>query len=796
MAEKPFYFPKESDTLNIKEEIAKYARNWPWFLITVVLFVGFSFFYLKYSTVLYETKGKIKILDESSKGIELPGDFSSLFESSKVNLENEMEVIKSSRLLEKVVTSLGLEIKYSEEGKIKSNELWYTPFRVVAIDSVSFLPDSGSYNISITSKGYSATNIQGKEWKIPSFSIDTVHEDLPFLIQAVDTSIVKSHIGKTFKVSFKSSKQAAINLSSSLGVAKVGKLSEILSLSITGANKHKSEAIINEVIRQFDRDGILDRQLVYQRTIDFVDESFASLTSELDSIENVKKGFKQENSLSDIKLDAEYTIVKKSNSDDSVLHTETQLEIANLLLETLKNQDKYKLLPPNIGLENAGINGLINEYNVVIFDYEKYAISAGNNNPVVLRLITKLKELKVNILNSVNAYKRQLQATLKRTRVVNTKTNNLFSGIPGKEQVLRSIERKQNIKEELYVILLQRRQEAAINMAVTSPSIKVVDYAITKPAPVYPRSKNTYLMALICGLVIPFGIFYLLFSIDSRVHSKEDIEAVSPKIPVIGEIPFVKNYDILETNDYNSVLSEAYRIFRTNTEYTLNAKSTTKNRDKGKIIYVTSTVKGEGKTFTAINLATSYAALNKRVLLIGADFRNPQIHNHIGKTKCSDGLSNYLKDDSLNYHDLRYNIDLNGFPLDILFSGNIAPSLEELLPNGRFERLLKTVKEEYDYIIVDTAPTILVTDTLLISNLADITVYVVRSRFTEKKLLNFSNELIKSKKLVNVCYALNGLMPSRLYGYNYNYGYNYGYHHNDQKGLGWFKKFLYSKFKR
>ncbi len=778
MAKNPFYLSNDDNALNIKEELGKYLHNWHWFAITAITFLIGAYFYLKYTPTTYQTSGKIKILDESSKGMELPGDITTLFKNSKVNLENEIEIIKSHNLLEKVVADLELNVRYFEEGSIKSGELWIAPFRVKAIDSLTKLPENGIFTVEILPNGYNVNNAQNKRWTIGSHAIEEAKPGLPFLIEDTSPELVERHLGKLFSVRFQSVKSTTIGLSSSLGIAQVGKSSEILSISIVGENKLKSEATINEIIRQFNLDGMLDRQLVSQRTIDFVDKRFVTLTKELDSIEDGKKDYKQYNSLSQIKLDTEYTIVRKANTSDEVLRLQTQLQIANLLKDVLSGEDNQSLLPANIGLENAGINGLVNDYNVVILQMDKLKESAGSNNPVTLNLERKLSDMRANISKSVGAFERQSETALKNANVVSRNAKGLFSGIPKKEKILRAIERQQSIKESLYLLLLQKREEASINLAITSPSIKVVDYAFTHLTPLYPKPKNIYFIALTLGLLLPFLFFYIYFLTDSRIHTKKDLNAYNISTSIIGEIPFIANNKLFSGYNDRSILSEAFRVLRTNTDHSLKMEE---ESDMGKVVYVTSTIKGEGKTFTAINLACAYAALDKKTLLIGADFRNPQVHTYLNINKKKKGLSNYLNDNNENLKKLLIHFNLHGPDLDVLLSGNIPPTPAELLSNGRFEDLLQNLKNEYDYIIVDTAPTILVTDTLLIAPFADATIYALRSGFSEKKLLAFSEELINSGKLVNASYLLNGLTKNKMYGYSYNYGYNYGYYQEEKR---------------
>ena len=784
MAQKPYYLTDINKTFNIKEEAFKYIRKWPWFIVTSFVFIVAAYFYLKYSPVVYETTGKIKVLDESSKGMELPKDLSSLFEGTKVNLENEIEVLKSYRLLYKVVEELELDIRYYEEGRIKRMELWHPPFKVNYLDSLSAEKLKGStYNLMVQRHRITITDVNGKEWY---YDKDEGNDHMPFDLQIINSDFYRRHEGKTFSIGFSSKVNLAKGLSNSIGVSQVGKMSEILSLKLLGENKDRSEAIINETIRQFNLDGIHDRQLVSQRTIDFVDDRFQFLTEELDSIEKDKQSYKQNNSLSDIKLDTEYTLVDKVNTGREVIVHETQLELASLLIETLEQPGDGNLLPANIGIDNIGINTLISEYNNLILDRKKMRVSAGENNPYVQNMTTKLEELKGNIFTSVKAYEKQAEKALSRIEKDNRRTKGMFSQIPKKEKFLRAIERQQTIKETLYILLLEKREEAAINLAVTSPSVKVVDYALTSDLPISPKTRNIYLMALFFGILLPLAAMYVIFLLDTKVHSKIDIEHLTDNAaPVLGEIPLIRGQQLVRGYNDKSVLAESFRILKTNLNHTFEKRTDRQS----KIIYVTSTIKGEGKTFSALNLALTYASYHRNVLLVGADFRNPKLHTSLGvERKEIPGLSDYLDDPSIYIDSLIQTFDIKGLSMDVLFSGPIPPNPSSLVMNGNYETFIDSVKKKYDIIIVDTAPTILVADTLLISKYADATLYVVRSEFTEKRLLPFSKELIEENKLPHVGYLINGVNSKQSYGYNYNYGYNYGYNDEEPSKPSWKSK--------
>ncbi|MGV6830174.1 MAG: GumC family protein [bacterium] len=765
----PHYDPASFD---LKAELTRYLQRWKWFVLLQVIFISLAFLYLKYANVYYETSAKIKVLDEASKAFELPDDIASFFESSKVNLENEIEVIKSVNLLQNVVKSLGLNVSYYEEGKIKSKELYVAPIKVVPVNELSDLPESGRYSITLTPTGYEVINAAEKVWNVNAHSMTEVVEGLPFLIDITSPELIDRHMGKTYGVNFRSSRKTAMSLSSALSVTRVGKMSDVLSISIVGESVPKSEAIINEILFQFDLDGIKDRQLVSQRTIDFVDKRFITLTQELDSIEDDKKDYKQNNSLTDIGLDTEYTIVRKANRSDEVIKYQTQLEIANLLKDVLDKQNDFSLLPANIGLENAGINTLIHEYNVIVLNLEKLSKSAGENNPVKIRLKRDLEGLKRNISKSVAAFEKQTNAALRNAQKVSSQTNGLFSGIPQKEQFLRAIERQQTIKETLYILLLQKREEAAINLAVTSPSIKVVDYAMTNGAPVSPNSKKIYLIAILSALLIPIILLYTIFLLDNRIYTKDDVQSITKDGgSVIAEIPWLGKNGAFSLSFDESLKIESYRNLRTNIEYELKHL-----KNRGKIIYVTSTIKGEGKTFNAVNLAESYAALKRKTLLIGSDFRNPQMHKILNIQNEPIGLSSYLNGDYESVMDLvNGHVSNEGHVFNILLPGHTPPEPAELLANGRFELALQELAKVFDHIIIDSAPILSVSDTLFIAPQADMTLYLVRSNFSERKFINICKDVEMQNKLNNVRYLLNGVKLNDMYGYKYNYGYYYDY---------------------
>jgi capsular exopolysaccharide synthesis family protein len=584
-----------------------------------------------------------------------------------------------------------------------------------------------------------------------------------------------------------------LNLAGRLNISNSNKNSDILIISLIGSNKDKSEVILNEIIKQFDIDGLNDRRLVSQRTINFVNERFKSLERQLDSVETNKANYKRNNELTFINEDALSRTANKINATSDVFQVETQIALAKVLEQTVKSDKKLGLLPANIGLTNQGINQLISDFNVGVLERERLAVSGGVNNPGIQFLNAKLANLKENTLESIKAYQKELEVSLAKNDYIKKSSSDKFSAIPNDEKVLRGIERQQNIKETLYLLLLQKREEAAINLAITSSSLKVVDYALTSISPVAPKKATYYLISILFGLMIPFSILWISFLLDDKLHTKEDILKLTRNKIILSEIPHINTENRLTELNDRSILGESFRILRTNLTYIFPLQ-----KEKiGQTIMITSTIKGEGKTFTALNLSISFSIMNKRVLLIGADMRNPQLHNYLNINKNKHGLQDYLHDISVDWRSTVNKNTLDNTNLDIILSGTIPPNPAELLSNGRLEKLIAEAKKDYDFIIVDTPPTLLVTDTLVISHLVDTTLYVVRADYTPKKILEFSVNLSEKGKLRNMAYVINNVGANykgySSYGYNYKYNYAYGYGYGYDADLET-KKSLLNKF--
>ena len=767
------------ENFDFKKEFFKYFSFWKYFLGASILLLITAFIYLRYTSKVYTSTAKIKVLDKKESSLELP-TAEDLFSHSKINLENEVEVLKSYPILEQVVRNLNLTTSFVAIGDIMESLELTVPFEYSS-ERIADNITKEEYRLNITDGGLEVIdyNNDDKTCLFKEFSTYKATHDLPFEIDKIDKGIWSENF-EGFDIIFQPINDIVASLKKDIIIESVGKESEIISLSLKSTNKEYAENVINELIKVFNKDGIQDRQLIHKRTIDFVNDRYAYLSMELDSIEIVKQLYKVDNNLVDLSANSAISLEQSFRSEENIFSVENQISVTNLLISTLNNSD-LELLPANIGIENVEINSLISDYNQTILERKKLILSAGLNNPSIKQMDNIISDSRSNIIFSLQNHLSQLNNLKEKLSKQYFEYDSRVSDLPEKEKILRAIERNQEIKEALYLFLLQKREEAEVSYAVTEPSIKVVEYAITDKIPVSPKPKIIYLGALLLGLLLPFGVLYLLFLFDTKIYSKDDLLELNIGAPIVAEIPEIvdQSNKMIESSKERSVLAESFRVLTSNLNFIL-----PKETQGGKVIMNTSTVKGEGKTFSALNLALTYSSFDKKVLLIGADLHNPQIHKYLNVKKTVQGLTNFLMDKTMNWEAalLKPNSELN---CDILLGGTIPPNPAQLLSNGNLDILLEQAKSKYDYIIIDTPPSLLVSDTLTISHLADVVLFVTRCNHSDKEVLNFIKDLIKDDKIKNIGLVLNGLGKMNAYGYGYGYGYGYRYSYNYGYGYGY-----------
>ena len=768
-------FYEGEDSSNFIKELYKYLFYWKFFVVSVLILLSLAYLINRYTPKIYDTNAKIQILDKKQNNLEMPSA-EDLFSSSKINLENEIEIIKSSPILLEVIKNKNLNVQVEAVGEIMTSKLLNYPFKIKTIIPSQSI-NNHSYNLQLNENSLLITNVLKSKNYLFEVIENTIikHDDLPFEISNINKLEWDED---SYNINLISNDNLVESFKNDIKVLQVGKKSDVIYLNYQNSSPEFARNVLNEIIDVFNNDGIKDRQLIHKRTIDFVNERYEFLFSELESIESEKQNFKASNNLVDLTLNSNFSIKESIISDENLFINENQIFLVKNLLEELQEID-FELLPSNIGIENIEVNSLIASYNDIVLEKQKIITSAGPNNPYVKQLNLSINDLRKNIIFSLKSYLNQLNLFNEKLLSKSNLTQNNVSKIPSQEKYLRSIERNQQIKEALYLYLLQKGEEAQVSFAVTEPSIKVIEYGVSDKNPVSPNSTFIYLGCFLIGIFIPFIIIYFIFLFDNKVHSREDLEKYS--LNILGEIPFFDLADsekVFKNPDDRSIISESFRMLMSNVRYLQN------NDSSSNVILVTSSIKGEGKTLNALNLALSFSSVGKKVLLIGCDLRNPQLHKYVNSDKNVAGIVDFLVDNKTNWKESVINPFENQPLLDILLSGPLPPNPLNLLNNGNIDILLKDAGKAYDHIIIDSAPTLLVADTQSIIKKSDILIFITRCNVTDNNVLSHIKK-INDESNTNLGVILNGVGQKNSYGYSYGYKYGYGYSYKYSYNYGY-----------
>ncbi len=769
------------DSINIREEIEKYLYHWKWFVLGVVLAVSSAFVYLRYTPNKYEVSTTILVDDGESSGMasELAAfEDLGLLSGSKISLENEIELLKSINLLERVVKDLELNVAYYRQGRVIETELFKerSPLKITFLtkEPVFYSKDT-VFTVLVTSKETFA--LKNSEKKVVSESVfgERVHTSLG------DITVTPMQVDKIIKgdeiiVKVRPLKSVIDSYKNRIQIQPVNKSSSVIKLSLKDPVKQKAQVILDRLVTHYNNDAIAYKSLVAKNTETFINKRLEIITKDLFDVEKEVEQFKTKNKLTDIAAEANLVLQSNVEIENKLLDLNTQLTLVTDI-ERYMAENKDDLIPANLGLTDVSINAGTEQYNQLVLERNRILQSSSAQNPVIVNLNAQIKKIRASIVKSIANLKSSLTIALKNVKRQENRMSSKIASVPQQEREYRDIKRQQQIIESLYLYLLQKREENAISLAVTLPNAKIIDKAYGSNIPVAPKRKVVYLAALLLGIIVPFGVIYLLLLFDNKVHTRKDVEAVV-KAPILGDIPKTKTDKKVVVSDHDRTsVSESFRLLRTNINFMLS-----KVTEKSKVIFVTSTVGGEGKTFISINLATVLALSGKKVLLIGADIRKPKISDYLGVVK-GKGLTHFLMDKTIQPVEIIEKVDEHHF--DMIHSGIIAPNPSELLMNNRFNEVIAYGKQHYDYVIVDTAPVNIVTDTLLLGDKADLFIYVVRANYLDKRLLEFPQILHRDQRLPNMSILINDVDAEKGYGYSYGYGYGYGY---SEKKTSWFKK--------
>ncbi len=782
------------EALNLREAIRPYLIKWYWFVVSAIVAITIAWFLLRYSIPVYSTQSTL-LIKEVNKSISNQPEISVVAELGGIggmgtnSVDNEIEILKSKKLMLSVVKELGLETNIYLDGQFQDKELYdaNSPFTVRIISEKN--NPSGLYpiNAQIIGEKIILTSEKSKNAITTSFNKVVMLPIGLVLFQKNPNFIGAKHENSSanYRLQFMSSINRARYFLSMLKVSLAQKEATVINLQMNYPVPEKAQKVLNQLAINYNREAVIDKNSEAQKTALFIDDRIKKIGQELGKVEDEKEGFKVKNNIADIQTEAGISLNAEMTTRQAEIENESQLELINSLITSLSNQGTYQVLPLNVGLSDSGLASDIATLNQMIIERNRLLESSTPSNPVVKDVTNQVNSMRNSVMLSLQKTRKALEINKNSIVSEQDRLASTISKIPAQEKLFRSIERQQNIKEQLYLLLLQKREEAAISLAIAAPKARIVDDALTDPTPVSPKRNIFYLGALIIGLLIPFVIIYILKLFDHKIESKKDLEKLLDESIVIGELPSLDENDSeFALIDVNSSLAEVFRILITNINFML------PKGKKGNVIFITSTIKGEGKTFTAVNLALTLGTPRKKIIIIGSDIRNPKLHYYNKIDRNLRGLTEYMHDPSITAEEITHSTNFNP-NCDIIYSGSITPNPTELLSNGRYQELIESLKSKYDYIILDTAPMMLVTDSFLIADVADVTLYVTRSGYTDKELVSFINKQVKDKKIKNVGVVLNDVPENhRSYGYGYSYKYGYGY------GADTPKTFLQKIFKR
>lgn len=782
--------------IQLKVIIEKYLGHWKWFLIAAILAITIGYLFLNFERPQYEATSTIKIKNEQGGDRTALSAFQDLgiIAPANQNVEDEMEILLSKDLLAEVVKSLRLNVQlFSNKNKVskffdnklglQTNHYETEMYEEPSIEINFLMSDSILYNsgkefiISIKSDNFfTYTDIESNETKRYAFG-EKFNIGFGDIIVTPNTS-KKNLIDDEILVVISSVKGVANAYSNILEIEPKSDFSSVLSLKVVDGVRKKAEDFLSELVKKYNEKAIYQKEELSRSTSDFVDTRLAKISVELSDVDRDVESIKTRYQISDVASETGLNMQSGQEIENQIVQANMQLETIGYVKEFVGTKNENDLIPMNVGIQDNNVNGTIQQYNQIMLQKKKMLETSTEKNPIVVNLNEQLRTLKSNIDQGLNnlesAQKISIEALNQQDRRINAR---LYSA-PRQERQYRNIQRQQQIKEALYLYLLEKREETALTLGVVDPNAKIIDSPLSTTNPISPNKLMTYIGFLILGLMIPFVVILIREMIDTRIHTREDVEKVL-NIPIIGDIPKFdsKTGYFLKKDDYSGI-AEAFRILRTNLNFILPKSN---ENAKGKVVFITSTIAHEGKSSISTNLAVALSHGGKKTLLLGMDIRAPKLKNKLGINNTI-GVTNYIINSDINPEDLITHSE-NTENLDIILSGDIAPNPAELLMNPRVAELFKYGVENYEYIIVDTAAFSMVTDTMLLSKYADAFIYIIRTNFLDKRFLKYINSLYKDKRLPNMSLLINAVDHKKSYGYGYGYG--YGTEFNKTKKPWW-----------
>lgn len=761
--------------------------NWYWFVLSLIIFGGIGAIYLRYTTPLYQSTAKLLIKDDdngsSRRGSSLQNITNLGTISNSAGIDNEMEILSSHSIAEDAIRDLKLYVNYTTEGKVKDVITYrYQPL-VVDIDAAHLDRLNRPINLNITKNGSSF--VVNGTYSVPTdeensegpFSINKKFTSLPATIPTRAGIITINsnngrtlHEGQVLKVSILSPKMASDKYVGELKIGQSGKGTSILQLQLTDEVPQRSLDYLKQLAIVYNRQANEDKNAVAHQTEKFINSRLEKINAELGKTEGELQNYKQKNGMVELKMNASNSVSNQNTSEQKLAEMETQIELFNTIAREVESSSRNltQVIPSNVGLDDESSTSLINKYNELVLERNRLLRSASESSPVVEPLTDQIRDLNVNIRRAIAAARKNLQIQRDAILAQVTKYTDQVEETPQQERMLTQIGRQQEVKSGLYLMLLQKREENSISLAATADKGRLIDDPQLN-GKVSPNSTYIMLIAFVIGLAIPVFIILIIQFFRYKIEGHDDVARLT-KLPIIADIAIASNSakgkaDIVVHENQNNQMEEIFRSLRTNLQFMLH--------EGEKVVLFTSSTSGEGKTFTAANLSVSFGLLGKKVILVGLDIRRPCLAEQFGINDHKHGITNLLVKDNPNREDVEAQILPSGVNknLDLLMAGPVPPNPAELIARNSLDTIIEILKEKYDYIMIDTAPVGLVTDTLQIARVTNVSVYMCRADYTPKASFAMINSLAKEEKLPNMAMVLNGVdMSKRKYSYYYGYG--------------------------
>ena len=791
--------------------------NWQWFLLTMFIFLCGALIYLRYTPPTYSVSGRMLIKEDKNARRSNTNMLASMqdlgFMTNSVGLENEMEILQSNVLLRDAVIDLQLYAEYFSKGYIKKNLVYGTQPINVDLDAASLdtldlvmFDEMRSIDMTITRKGkiieVSGTLLRNGK---PVSSFVKNIKRLPDVYQTKygtltftqNTIASADSLEDTWIVTIRPPMSVARKYFAAMSVAATSKQTDIAEITLKDANPKRAIDFLRALVNCYNRQANADKNEIAMKTEEFINERIEKINDELGTTESKLQSYKKANELIDLQMDAAQSLQMTNQYATKLTEATSQIQLLDYLREYVENpSNQYSIIPSNVGMTDAASTSLISSYNQKVQERNHYLQTTSSLAPQVQALTATLDQLQTSIRSALSQARRTAEIQRKSIQEQYAKYQSRIGRSPDQERVLTEIGRQQDVRSGLYLMLLQKREENSISLAATVDKGKLID----EPqflGQVSPKSTIIMLAALVLGFALPLGVLFILSFFRYRIEGRDDVMKITT-LPIVADVPVASDSvksaaGIVVQANKNNLIDEIFRSLRTNIQFML--------KEDEKVILFTSSTSGEGKTFLAANLAVSFALLGKKVILCGLDIRKPALGKLFGLSDRKLGATALLVKNQVTPADVREQVTPSGVNenLDILLAGPTPPNPTELLARQNLEDTINILKQEYDYIILDTAPVGLVSDTLQVAKFANVCCYVCRADYTPKANVGIVNSLSGEGKLPNACIILNGVdMSKKKYGYYYGYGKygKYGRYGYSRYGYGryGYGKYGYGKY--